>query len=87
MEAIFAQVLISRFWLYFSVPRVFLVAGECGDDKSTHNEIEKGGKEKARNKFRTGGRDFWEGRRGLQKAGLTVQIYNGHGRCHELRTP
>ena len=32
--------------LYFSVPRVFLVVGECGDDKSTHNEIEKGGKEK-----------------------------------------
>ena len=32
--------------LSFSVPRVFLVVGECGDDKSTHNEIEKGGKEK-----------------------------------------
>ena len=42
MEAILAQVLISRF--------CFMADGAC-------------------------------------KAGFTFQIYNGHGRCHELRTP
>ena len=63
--------------------------------RDLNNEIEKGAKEKAAVKLAAAGEGevssrrskLLEGRRGLQKVGLTVLIYNGYGRYHEFRTP